>query len=276
MPIATTAGILESAWLDMWSLALAIYAALKLLSWWEARPGKAAAWRSATYLLAWPGMDARAFLYGKPPARPTASEWLFAIFKSALGLVLVLTAVLLVWTSPFLQTWTGMVGIVLSLHFGAFHLLSCWWRALGVNAVPLMNWPVFSTSVSEFWSRRWNLAFRDLMHRYFFRPLAPKAGAAAALWLGFVLSGIIHDVVISLPARGGYGWPTLFFVIQAAAIAIERSNFGKSIGLGRGTIGWLFALAILLLPAPLLFHEAFRENVVLPFLAAIGDLGTSG
>lgn len=276
MPIATTAGILGPAWLDMWSLALAIYAALKLLSWCEARPGKAPAWRSVAYLLAWPGMDARAFLYGKPPARPTANEWLFAIFKSALGLALVLAAVLLAWASPFLQTWTGMVGMVLALHFGAFHLLSCWWRAQGVNAAPLMNWPILATSVGEFWSRRWNLAFRDLMHRYFFRPLAPKVGAAAALWLGFVLSGIIHDVVISLPARGGYGLPTLFFVIQAAAIAMERSPIGKSLRLGRGMIGWLFTLMILLIPAPLLFHAAFRENVVLPFLAAIGSLGTSG
>jgi hypothetical protein len=270
LPIATTAEMLGPAWLEMWSLALAIFAALKLVTWCKARPSQAAAWRSAAYLLAWPGMDARAFLYGPTPSGPTAGEWLLAVVKLLLGLALVARAVLLEWGSADLQAWTGMVGIVLALHFGVFHLLSCWWRMLGVNAAPLMNWPILSTSVSEFWSRRWNLAFRDLMHRYFFRPFAPQVGTTTALWLGFVLSGIIHDVVISLPARGGYGLPTLFFVMQAAAIAIERSSLGKSLGLGRRTIGWLFTLVVLVLPAPLLFHEAFRENVVLPFLGAGG------
>jgi hypothetical protein len=42
MPLATTtAGILWPASLDMWSLALAIFAALKLFTWEEARPGQA-------------------------------------------------------------------------------------------------------------------------------------------------------------------------------------------------------------------------------------------
>ena len=27
-----------------------------------------------------------------------------------------------------------MIGLVLILHFGAFHLLSCWWRGRGVEA----------------------------------------------------------------------------------------------------------------------------------------------
>lgn len=277
MPIATTTtGILGSAWLDMWSLALAIYAALKVFTWWEARPSRAAAWRSAAYLLAWPGMDARAFLYGQAITPPTAREWMLAVVKTVLGLMVVLATTAATWTSSFWQAWTGMIGIVLSLHFGIFHLLSCLGRSVGINAVPLMNWPILSTSVSEFWSRRWNLAFRDLLHRYLFRPLAPRFGAANALWIGFLLSGILHDVVISLPARGDYGLPTLFFVIQAAAISIERSVIGKSFGLGRGMIGWLFTVAVLVLPAPLLFHQAFRENVVLPFLMAIADVCTSG
>jgi alginate O-acetyltransferase complex protein AlgI len=277
MPMATTtAEILGPAWLEMWSLALAIFAALKLFTWLHAQPGRAAAWWSAAYLLAWPGMDTRAFLYGRGAERPRLGEWMLALAKLLLGVLLLGTAVVSLWPSSFLQAWTGMIGVVLSLHFGLFHLLSCCWRSVGISAVPLMNWPILSTSVSEFWSRRWNLAFRDLTHRYVFRPLAAKVGAGSALWIGFVLSGIIHDVVISLPAGGGYGLPTLFFVIQAAAISLERSHRGKSLGLGRGTFGWLFTLAVLLLPAPLLFHEAFRENVVLPFLTAIRTLCTSG
>jgi hypothetical protein len=52
--------------------------------------------------------------------------------------------------------------LVLVLYFGSFHLLSCAWRSAGVDAHPLMNWPLAAESVSEFWGRRWNTAFRDL------------------------------------------------------------------------------------------------------------------
>ena len=52
------------AWLVMWTLAGGVYGACKLLTWGaagDARHG-AAWWRHAGYLLAWPGMDAPAFL----------------------------------------------------------------------------------------------------------------------------------------------------------------------------------------------------------------------
>src|SRR5579872_4609822 len=50
-------------WVFMWSLSFAIYFGLKWLTWGRARSRIAhPAWRSVAYLLAWPGMDADAFL----------------------------------------------------------------------------------------------------------------------------------------------------------------------------------------------------------------------
>ncbi len=43
--------------------------------------------------------------------------------------------------SPVLAGAMGMTGIVLLLHFGTFHLLSCLWRTAGIQAVPIMNRP---------------------------------------------------------------------------------------------------------------------------------------
>ena len=80
----------------------------------------------------------------------------------------------------------------------------------------------------------------------------------------------MHEVVISFPAGGGYGGPTVFFMLQAAAIALERSALARRLGLGRGWRGWLFACAALVLPVGLLFHAPFLRNVVLPFLQALG------
>jgi hypothetical protein len=189
--------------------------------------------------------------------------------KFALGIALFFGVARLAPQQNFMLVgWVGMTGAAFLLHFGSFHILSCAMRSLGFAAVPLMNWPIAATSVSEFWGRRWNMAFRDLTHRFLFRPLAARIGAGWALVVGFFFSGLVHDAVISLPARGGYGGPTAFFMIQAAALFIERSRWGRVRGLGRGWTGRLFAAAVLLLPAPLLFHRPFLKEIVIPFMQA--------
>jgi hypothetical protein len=258
----------------MWALAAGVFALLKWLTWRFTPKPPAPVWRRAAYLLLWPGLDAKAFLDPRPPPRaerPRPGEWLFAFAKLALGAALVWAAVPLVpaelW---YLRAWVGMAGIVFVLHFGLFHVLSCAWRAAGVDAKPLMSWPLLAEGVSEFWGKRWNLAFRDLTHRFLFRPLAVRTSARAGLVAVFLFSGVVHDLVISLPAGAGYGLPTLYFVIQAAALLVERSRVGERLGLGRGCRGRLFTAVVLVAPAPLLFHPWFARGVVLPFLGALG------
>ena len=260
-------------WATMWALALAIYGACKWLTWRRTPTNGASMARQLGYLLAWPGMDAAAFVGSHPAKRSTAQEWRFAALKLTIGLVALYGVTpRLVAASPLLAGVTGMIGLVLAIHFGLFHLLSCAWRAGGVDGKPLMDWPIAATSLSEFWGRRWNRAFRDLTHRFLFRPLTPRLGAMEALVVGFFVSGLVHDAVISWPAQGGYGLPTLFFLIQAAGIATERSRVGRRWGLGQGWRGWAFAACLLIGPAPLLFHPPFVERVILPLVGAIGAL----
>ena len=213
----------------------------------------------------------RRFSRRPPSGGPAFREWGAAAGKTALGAGLVFAVVPAAGAAPSLVTgWLGMLGLVLLLHFGAFHLLSCAWRCAGVDARPLMASPLRAVSVAEFWGRRWNTAFRDLTHRFVFTPLRRRLGPAAAILAGFVGSGLVHDLVVSLPARGGYGGPTGFFAIQGVALLVERSDAGRRLGLGRGIRGWIFTAAVLLLPLPWLFHRAFVERVVVPFLQALG------
>jgi alginate O-acetyltransferase complex protein AlgI len=204
-------------WGFMWLLAFAIYSACKLITWRANSTYGVPFWRQCAYLVAWPGLDAAAFLHSdpsRPPIRPTTQEWAAALAKALLGIMIFWTAQYWISTdSPILLGWAGMVGVVLMLHFGVFHLLSCGWRAVGVNARPLMVAPLKSTSVTEFWSDRWNRAFRDFTHQFMFRPLTRRWGVKAALLIGFFFSGLVHDLVISVPAGAGYGGPTLFFII---------------------------------------------------------------
>ena len=236
----------------------------------------ASAGRQAGYLLGWPGLDAGAFLrLGSPSEslRPTRREVARSAFNVLLGLALFWGVARLVPASLDLaRGWIGMTGLILMLHFGLFHLLSCGWRAAGVDARPLMRRPLASPSLSEFWGRRWNTAFRDLTHRFLFRPLSRWTGPRGAILAGFLFSGLVHDMVISLPAGGGWGGPTLYFLIQAVGLLIERSGPGRRLGLGRGWRGWLFTIAVIAGPAFWLFHPPFVRRVILPFMDACAAL----
>lgn len=260
-------------WVFLWALAIAIFIGVKWLTW-RRTPVVVDApwWRHAGYLLAWPGLDAGAFL--RPErlprgSRATGREWGAAVFRLAVGAALFWGAHRFV-RGEMLLGWLGMTGLILMLHFGAFHLLSCAWRAIGVDARPLMDHPARSRSVSEFWGRRWNTAFRDLTYRFLFRPLTDKLGPRLAIAAGFLASGLVHDLVISVPAGGGYGWPTVYFLVQAVALLSERSRAGRVIGLGRGPRGRFFTLPVVVLPAWGLFHPPFVRNVVVPFMKAAG------
>ncbi len=261
-------------WACMWLLAVAIFAGCKWLTWRRNTWPRVPWWLQVGYLLAWPGLDAAAFLNLRPtppPTQPNRGEWLFASAKLATGVLLLSLAE---WWLPrgnsYLVGWLAMIGLILVLHFGSFHLLSCAWRGVGIQARPLMNWPLAAVGVSEFWGRRWNTAFRDLTHRFLFRPLSAWLGAPAAMATGFLFSGLVHDLVISVPAGGGYGGPTLFFVLQGAALFVERSQLGRAAGLGHGWRGWLFTMLVLLLPVYGLFHPPFVLNIVVPFLQSLG------
>ena len=269
LPLAAVlAGFCVTPWAWMWLLALSLGFGCKWLTWWTSdRRGNATAARQWAYFLAWPGMNARHFLDDTNPCpRPPRREWFFAAGKTFLG-----AAVL--WGLPrvlpdaceLLTGWVGLVGLVLVLHFGLFHLLALCWRRAGVAAPPIMRAPLRATSVSEFWNQRWNVAFHQLMDRFVFRPLARKTNIPIACLAGFLASGLIHDLVISVPARGGYGRPTAYFLAQGCAVLLERRH-----GLRGNWRGWIFTMIVTAAPLGWLFHPPFIRNVILPMLHAIG------
>ena len=172
-----------------------------------------------------------------------------------------------------IAVWIVMVGFILALHFGALLIITPLWRRAGFDVAPLMDRPARSRSLAEFWGRRWNTGFSSAVRELVFVPLGRRFGASAALALVFLISGLIHDLVISIPARGGFGLPTLYFLVQLVGILIERTRIARRLGLSRYSVAaraYTFALTIL--PLPLLFHAAFLRSVMTPFAHAIGAL----
>ena len=79
----------------------------------------------------------------------------------------------------------------------------------------------------------------------------------------FVVSGLLHEMAISLPVRAGYGGPLAYFVLHGVLVLLEprldREGWKPTGAWGLGwTLGWLA------LPIPLLFHPPFLAGVLLP------------
>src|SRR5256885_3346801 len=201
-PLALATKPIMPAWGFMWTMAFAIFFGCKWLTLGIAanRNGPVCPFRSVAYLFAWPGMDFSRFL--SPDLAPALRRSIMfktvalAISRIMLGAVL-LFAIARRAHDPILVGWIGMVGMILILHFGLFALLTVGWRALRVDARPIMDAPLRSTSVAEFWGRRWNGAFNDLALGLVFGPIARRAGGVAATVSAFTVFGLIHGLVMS-------------------------------------------------------------------------------
>lgn len=260
-------------WAFMFALAFAILGGLKWLTWRMAVRNAAApsAARSILYLLLWPGLDASAFLGARTAPMPEENAWSAAAARTLLGALLLWGATRHVaQVSPYAAAWTGMAGALLLVHFGFFDLLALFWQTAGVRAECLMHAPHRARSLAEFWTKRWNTAFSAAARACCAAPARERLGARGAWALVFALSGLVHEAVISVPAGGGWGGPFGYFALQFLGVLVERSKAGRRFGMGRGPRGRLFALAVVILPAPLLFHVPFVDAIVLPLLAAMG------
>lgn len=266
------------AWAAMCLAAFTIFFALKALTYLATeKPASATRARKLGYLLAWPGLDAAAFFGGiKPRHVPSGDDWLRTLAMTSAGVAALAATIELAATgraavAPLAVGWLGMIGAILTLHFGTFRLAALAWQMRGVAAEPIMDRPLAAATLAEFWDRRWNKAFRDVAHRYVFEPLVRRVGPRWALVAGFAASGLVHDAVISLPARAGFGRPTAYFLLQAGAILFTRSRLGLRSGVRRGPGARLFAAVVLVGPLGLLFHSPFVRTVVVPMFEAAAN-----
>lgn len=258
-------------WILMWLFAFALYTGCKFLTLLNL-PVETGLKDGMVYFLFWPGMDPGKFLRKRetiPPFQPLET---FAARNVLLGSIcLGGIAPLFLDCAPLLAGWVGMTGLIFMLHFGVFHLLALGWQRKDYGAEPIMNRPHMAASLSDFWGKRWNRAFQCLTKQYVFRPLTPHLGAVPALGISFLLSGLIHEFVITLPSGGGYGGPTVYFLLQGFGVVAERSFHLKNHRISAR----IWTLSMVLLPAGLLFPPAFVRNIILPMFTAWGIFPTS-
>jgi alginate O-acetyltransferase complex protein AlgI len=206
--------------------------------------------RAVAYLFLWPGMDARPFETTVEPGGLRLMAW--GTSKMALGAALLL----LPRTGLFaLDAVRVLLGIGFLVHLGLLDALAGFWRLRGIPVGRLFENPAASRTLGEFWGRRWNLAFHVVARDRVYRPVARRWGRGCGILAAFAFSGVLHDLLLSLPAGGGYGLPTLYFLLEGVLVLVERAWSLR----GRG-----WTLFCLVAPVPLLFHRAFLEAIIRP------------
>ncbi|MET3980430.1 hypothetical protein ABIB62_003031 [Mucilaginibacter sp. UYP25] len=225
-----------------------------------------------TYAIGWVGMRAEPFETLGAPALPNAWPMVrFGISRVLFGAMLIGLAHFIVaqHINPgiiyILVSILLLVGFSLVLHFGLLGISAGMWRFSGVNTYYLFRQPAKALSLTELWSKRWNIAFSEMTSIAIFRPLKSKVGGAVALMIAFIFSGLLHELALSVPVNSGYGLPTLYFVLQGLLVLVEKFFTLKKITLLQNkVIARIWVFFWLVVPMPLLFHAQFLKLVVWP------------
>ncbi|MCL7028978.1 hypothetical protein MKW94_020582 [Papaver nudicaule] len=89
--------------------------------------------------------------------------------------------------------------------------------------------PFISTSLQDFWGRRWNLMVTNILWLTVYLPirsfcsriLGRKWATLPAILLTFLVSGLMHELIVYYVTRVYPTWEvTCFFVIQGVCIAL--------------------------------------------------------
>ena len=92
----------------------------------------------------------------------------------------------------------------------------------------LLDRPALSTSLSQFWGRRWNRLVQADLDRGFFRPFARRGGGRAGTMAAFGASGIMHAVAVldaaDLPLTAGPAARVMgFFLLHGVLVLGEQA-----------------------------------------------------
>ncbi|GKV38716.1 hypothetical protein SLEP1_g46598 [Rubroshorea leprosula] len=101
---------------------------------------------------------------------------------------------------------------------------------LGFELEPQFNEPYLTTSLQDFWGRRWNLMVTRILHPTVYDPIrristgivGPRWAALPAVVATFAVSGLMHEAIYYYMGRAHPTWEvTWFFVLQGFCLAIE-------------------------------------------------------
>jgi hypothetical protein len=152
------------------------------------------------YLLVWPGFVTRPLLVCEPDVARVGAAWI----RSGLpGIIAGGSALVLLARSSLAgdaAAWAAIAGPLTAVHLGLADVLSGWMRRRGHHVARAFTAPWASTSLGDFWTRRWNRPFVE-MDRVVILPLLAALPRRAARFGVFLISGVLHELAISRSSR---------------------------------------------------------------------------
>ncbi|MGJ8656788.1 MAG: wax synthase family protein [Akkermansiaceae bacterium] len=242
----------EGGFMRMVWICSVLMAGMKAITYreWCVVGGRRLPWgRWLMFSCLWFGMDPGAFV-----ARRRV-EWRSHVVVGSACLVVGLMGVWVCYLLDVRSVLLLFVFMSAGFHFGVLRLLTGFWRMMGFPVRVLFRNPLVMRGFQDFWGRRWNLAYSQMMARAVKRPLVGLLGERGSLFAVFVVSGLLHELAITVPVGGGYGWPTLFFVVHGVVCFFER---------GDSRVMAVVCGMMLVLGVPYLFGEKFVDDVILP------------
>ncbi len=205
--------------------------------------------RYLVFSLAWFGMDPGTF-----EKRRDGLSWredvLWGVGLMALGTL----GAWVVWVMEWRQILVMFIPMSVGFHFGALRVLKGGLRKAGFPVRTLFPNPLKARGVADFWSRRWNVGYSQMMQRVVGRPIEGIFGRKAGVFGVFLISGLLHEVAITLPVNSGHGLPTAFFTVHGLLVLLE----GKL----ERPLGRVPALLAVGVPLGFLFPPEFQSGVI--------------
>lgn len=205
--------------------------------------------RYLVFGLCWFGMDPGTFA-----KRRENLSWKEDVWIGAVLMLIGTLGALLVWKMEWRQILVMFLPMSLGFHFGALRVLKGVLRAKGFAVRTLFPNLLKAKGIADFWSRRWNIGYSQMMQRIVGRHVGDRLGREVGVMTVFLVSGLLHELAITLPVGEGFGLPTVYFVGHGFLVLLE----GR-IGNPLGKIPALLAVGV---PLGFLFPPAFRDGVI--------------
>lgn len=141
-------------------------------------------------------------------------------------------------------------------------------RVFGFDFLENFNYPYRARSIQEFW-RRWHISLSNWFRDYLYIPLGGNRVAEWRIWLNlvivFLVCGFWH----------GAAWTfVLWGALHGLFLVLERAGLGAVLARLPGFIGWLYAMAVVVLAW--VFFRAGDLGAACAYLAAMLGRGPAG
>ncbi len=205
--------------------------------------------RYAVFSFLWFGMDPGTFRFKNPALR-----WKSDIAIGSLLTVIGLAGSWLIANLEWKNIIIMFIPLSIGFHFGVLRILKGVLRYFGFPVRTLFPNPLETHGIADFWSRRWNIGYSQMMQRLVGRPIEAIAGKPAGVMAVFIGSGLLHEVAITLPVMSGFGLPTLYFTLHGLLTLLEKK--------WNRPLGKIPTLICVLLPLSWLFPQKFQTEVI--------------